>query len=200
MQFITSIDQLDPAKPYSYADYLLWRFQERVELLRGFLLKMAAPSRRHQRISRDLTLLFGNQFLAKPCEFYSAPFDVRLPTPAHRRKSDKDIYTVVQPDLCVICDRTKLDDRGCIGAPDLVVEILSPGNSQTEMRLKYEIYEESGVKEYWVIDPEQRVAHRFYRNGHKKFIGSRPLFDDETLTSYIFPQLSVSLAQLFVED
>mgnify|MGYP006427103699 CR=1 FL=1 len=150
---ITSIDQLDPNGIYTYADYLRWRLEERIELIRGKILKMSpAPSRRHQEIAFCLTGIFWNTFRKSPCRVFPAPFDVRLPKRA--AEEGEQAYTVVQPDLCVVCDLDKLDERGCEGAPDLVIEILSPGNSRREMRDKFEVYEESGVKEYWIVQPE----------------------------------------------
>lgn len=130
---------------YSYADYLTWQMEEMVELIKGKVFKKAAaaPSRIHQKISYELAYLLTDNLKNHHCEVYSAPFDVRLP---QQSKADKDIFTVVQPDLCVICDREKLDNRGCIGAPDLVVEILSPGNNRLELQHKYELYQERALK------------------------------------------------------
>ncbi|AGA78591.1 Uma2 family endonuclease [Echinicola vietnamensis] len=141
---------------YSYADYLTWQMEEMVELIKGKVFKKAAaaPSRIHQKISYELAYLLTDNLKNHHCEVYSAPFDVRLP---QQSKADKDIFTVVQPDLCVICDREKLDNRGCIGAPDLVVEILSPGNNRLELQHKYELYQESGIKEYWIIHPDEQT-------------------------------------------
>ncbi len=121
---VTNINQLDPINGlYTYAEYLLWKFEERVELFKGKLFKMAAPSIDHQRISRRLTLLLGNYFIGKPCELFTAPFDVVLPS-----KEGTD-NTVLQPDLCVVCDPEKLaDGKRCYGAPDWVLEIVSPSN------------------------------------------------------------------------
>lgn len=130
---ITSIDQLDLSKQYSYADYLTWQFTERVELLKGYLLKMAAPNVFHQRVATNLTGLLWTFFRKNPCQFFTAPFDGRL---YDRKKSilaDKDIFSVVQPDMCVICDKTKLDIRGCNGSPDFIIEILSPSNSKVDL-------------------------------------------------------------------
>lgn len=144
------LSDLDINKQYSYADYLLWQFQERVELIKGKLFKMPpAPSRRHQEVSKIIDWHFTSYFRGKSCKVYNAPFDVRLPK---KTKTDQKVYTVVQPDLCIICDKSKLDKRGCIGAPDLVVEILSPGNTKKEMREKFEVYQESGVREYWLVN------------------------------------------------
>ena len=145
---ITSLDQLDPDGTYTYADYLLWQFQERVELLRGKIRQMSAPSVKHQRISIRFSRLLANALWQTPYQVFAAPFDVRL----LQTREDNQVTTVVQPDLCVICDSSKLDDRGCNGAPDLIIiEILSPGNSRTEMKDKFELYQEAGVLEYWVV-------------------------------------------------
>src|SRR5690554_1151471 len=140
---------------YSYADYLTWEIDEMVEIIKGRLFKMtAAPSRIHQKVAGKLYHWLYGFLDGKPCEVYIAPFDVRLPTSSPR---NEDVYTVVQPDISVICDKNKLDDAGCIGAPDLIVEILSPGNNKKELKNKYEVYQESGVKEYWVIHPSEQT-------------------------------------------
>jgi Uma2 family endonuclease len=140
---------------YSYADYLTWQFEEVVELIKGKIFKKAAaaPRRLHQKVSGELFLRLGNYLKGQKCQVYAAPFDVRFPKGS---KEDNKIHDVVQPDICVICDPEKLDDRGCIGTPDLIVEILSPGNSKTELKHKYELYESHGVREYWVIHPENQ--------------------------------------------
>ncbi len=195
---ITSLSQLDPAGIYSYADYLLWQFQERVELLKGRLFPMAAPNTKHQRYSQRLSLTIGNYLSGKSCELFVAPFDVRLPDSKHKPKFDRDIYTVVQPDLCVVCDPDKLDDRGCLGAPDLVVEILSPGNTQKETDNKFRLYEEAGVREYWIVDPtDQFVLVYVLRNG--EFIGLQPVSENKLLTSTVLPDLKINLAGVFAE-
>ncbi|QDH79551.1 Uma2 family endonuclease [Echinicola soli] len=141
---------------YSYADYLTWQMEEMVELIKGKVFKKAAaaPRRIHQKVAVELTKRWAVFLEGEICEVYSAPFDVRFP---QQSKADKDIYTVVQPDISIICDPEKLDDRGCIGAPDLVVEILSPGNNRLELQNKYEVYEEGGVKEYWIIHPDEQT-------------------------------------------
>ncbi len=197
-QPITSLDQLDPFGIYSYADYLKWQFDERVELFRGKLFPMSAPNRKHQRYSARLFLSIGNYLTGKPCELYAAPFDVRLPDRLRKPKFDGDIYTVVQPDLCVVCDPEKLDDRGCIGAPDLMVEILSPGNTKKEMANKFRLYEEAGVHEYWIVEPEDKFV-LVYVLRNEEFVGLRPYTEDSPLTSAILPGLSIDLAALFAD-
>lgn len=171
---VTRFEDLDLSRQYTYADYLTWKFTERVELLRGWVAKMSpGPNRRHQRISRDLTILLGTIFTTHNCDLYTAPFDVRLP-----RSGGGE--SVVQPDLCVICDKAKLTEQGCTGAPEWVIEILSPGNTTREMRDKYELYEEAGVQEYWVIDPmNEHVLRYVLRDGIYIGLAPRTRSDEE---------------------
>tara|TARA_R110000737_G_C14608549_1_gene490565 strand:- start:1904 stop:2506 length:603 start_codon:yes stop_codon:yes gene_type:complete len=151
---------------YSYADYLSWQMDEMVELIRGKVFRQAAaaPRRIHQEVSMVLSNTLYQFLKGKTCKVYVAPFDVRLPVSSRKHK---DIDTVVQPDLCVVCDREKLDELGCVGAPDLIIEILSPGNNKKELQLKYEVYESSGVKEYWVIHPDERTLLIYTLEGGK---------------------------------
>lgn len=196
-EVITNIDQLDVTKIYSYADYFSWKFSERIELIKGKIFKMSpAPSRIHQTVSYKMTLILGNQFQNNPCNLYVAPFDVRFPK---KEISDTKIYDVVQPDLCVICDKSKLDDRGCIGAPDLIIEILSPGNSKKELQDKYELYLENGVKEYWIIHPSEQTV-LIYTLIDNEYKPSRLYSGEETIGSSLFPELGVDLREVFAED
>jgi Uma2 family endonuclease len=191
---ITSFDQLDLSKKYTYSDYLLWKFEEQVELIKGKIFKMfPAPARKHQRVSWNLTMALGKFFEGYPCEPFSAPFDVRLPS-----KSGNKLHTVVQPDICVICDTSKLDDKGCLGAPDLVIEILSPGNSDKEMKDKFNLYEESGVKEYWIVQPEDKWVN-IYVLENDRFITHRPFIASDTIKSQIFKGLEFPAADIFVD-
>src|SRR5579875_870365 len=151
------VEEPDMNLRYTYADYLQWQFEERLELFKGKIFKLSAPNTKHQEISGRLFFGIANFLQKNPCKVFSAPFDVRLPV--RNRKKDSEITTVVQPDICVICDENKLDEKGCIGAPNLVIEILSPGNTEKEVKLKFELYEEAGVREYWVVYPaEENVA------------------------------------------
>ncbi len=126
---------------YSYADYLTWTIDEMIEVIKGRVFKMnAAPKRSHQKISLHIASELYQLLKGKTCQVYEAPFDVRLPVTSMK---NEDIHTVVQPDICVICNKEKLDDAGCIGAPDLIIEILSKGNNKKELKYKYEVYEES---------------------------------------------------------
>ena len=188
---ITSLDQLDLVNGiYSYADYLVWKIKERVELLKGKILEMSAPSPIHQEISGNLQGALFVFLKNSKCKLYTAPFDVRFP-----QKGESQVYTVVQPDLCVVCDLEKIDSKGCVGAPDLVFEILSPGNSKKEMKSKFALYQEEGVREYWVVDPERELVF-VYVAENKKFRPTIPI-EDDYVCSTIFPDFKIHTADIF---
>lgn len=188
---------LDLNKTYTYADYFKWKFEERVELIRGRIFKMSpAQSRKHQQLVGAFYFDLRKFLSGHSCNVYIAPFDVRLP---RRSKDDKDIITVVQPDICVICDTTKLDDRGCLGAPDIVVEILSPGNNAKELKNKYDIYQEAGVAEYWVVSPQDETFLKYtLENG--KYVPARLMVAGDIVTSGVLPGLELHLEKIFEDN
>ena len=194
MSKITSLSQLDPDGYYTYQDYLSWKFEDRVELFKGWIAKMSpAPNRRHQAISSALHGLIWSQLRHDTCEVFSAPFDVRLPVSQKKGHSD----TVVQPDIVVICDDSKLDDQGCNGAPDLVIEILSPGNSNREMKQKFDLYEASLVSEYWIVDPERQDVLVYTLGNENVYIGSRPYLLGDILKVTCIEDLEIDLEVIF---
>jgi len=179
---------------YTYADYLKWTIDERLELIKGKIFRMSpAPNRIHQKISGDIFSELHNYLSDRRCDVYSAPFDVRLP---RKSKADKDVITVVQPDICVICDPSKLDDRGCVGAPDIVIEILSPGNNSKELRNKYEVYEEACVKEYWIVSPQDQTF-LVYTLINGSFKPSKLMVSGETVASSALPGFQLPLSAIF---
>ena len=142
---------LAPKERFTYRHYKTWPDSERWELIEGQAWNMcAAPMRRHQGLSGRLFHWMATFLEGKPCRVYDAPFDVLLPVGT---EDEDDIDTVVQPDIVVYCDRSKLTDKGATGAPDLVVEILSPSTSRKDQKEKFDLYEKHGVREYWVVDP-----------------------------------------------
>jgi Uma2 family endonuclease len=200
MKPITDLSQLDLNGCYSYADYLLWRFEERVELIKGRISKMSpAPNRKHQEVSGNMSYILKSYFLHASCKIYVAPFDVRLLDKKKSSKANADIFTVVQPDICIICDKTKLDEQGCIGAPDLIVEILSKGNSKKELQTKYELYQESGVKEYWIVFPLDEIVQQFVLNSEEKYELYKVYNTEDTLNAFLFPDLAIDLKEVFSE-
>ena len=150
-----NLDQL-----YTYGDYVTWDDTERWELIGGIPYNMTpAPSRVHQRIAGNIYRKIADFLDNSPCEVYIAPFDVRLPV---ADEPNNEITTVVQPDIVVICDESKLDEAGCKGAPDLIVEILSPSTARKDVKEKFNLYENRGVREYWIVDPEAKTIMVFH--------------------------------------
>ncbi len=196
---ITNFDELDLNKKYSYADYLTWKFQDFVEIIRGKIYKMSpAPLRYHQQISVRITSDIDHYLRRKSCKVYSAPFDVRIPM--NGEEGEDAIYTVVQPDICVICDPKKLDDRGCMGAPDMIVEIISPSTAKKDLNEKLDLYESSGVREYWIFFPMERfiMVHLLNDKGIYELIGSfEPNVETPTIKVNIFPDLEIIMEDIF---
>jgi Uma2 family endonuclease len=199
----TEIKVEEPQSPYgfTYADYLTWNFKERIELIRGKIFKMSpAPTVTHQKILSNLFLAIGLFLKHKTCKVLVAPVDVRLKGNPFRKKKmrNDEITTVVQPDIIVVCDEEKLkDDRSVDGAPELVVEILSPGNTKTETKYKLDLYEENCVLEYWVVYPEYKQIHVFLINEDEKY--SRPIIYEsgENISSVVLKGLSIPTDEIF---
>ena len=148
---------------YTFADILAWDENERAEIIDGETVMMAPPSSIHQEIAAELTRQFGNYLEGKRCKVYPAPFGVRL----FERDGDapEDVDTMVEPDISVVCDRSKIDNHGCKGAPDLVIEILSPSTRRHDRLVKLNLYQRAGVREYWIVDPEYKSVQVFTQDG-----------------------------------
>ena len=186
----------DYNKIYTYADYLKFEYDHMVELIRGKIFEMTpAPTSWHQRISWKLSLEIGTYLKDKECKAFSAPLDVILPI---RNQKKNTSTTVVQPDICIICDLNKIEKEGCKGAPDLIVEILSPSTSKKDLNDKYSIYEEAGVKEYWIVMPAEKLVEVFYlENG--KYQRIKVYTSDEIISPMLFPDLEIALTDVFKE-
>jgi Uma2 family endonuclease len=179
---------------FTYADYKDWELAqgERYELIYGIAYAMAGPNAYHQSISGELFRQIANYLQGKPCKVYSAPFDVRL-----FYEKDESDDTVVQPDISVVCDDKKRGPEGCRGAPDLAAEILSPSNTAIEMERKFKLYRQAGVREYWVIDPENKgVTAYCFSDGE---ILTRTYGAKDTAPVTIFPGLHIELESVFAE-
>lgn len=191
---ITDISLLDNNKTYTYSNYLTWQFKERIELIKGRLFKMTpAPARKHQGISLELASQFRNYLRKKKCKVYTAPFDVRFPN----GENDEETYTVVQPDICVICDVSKLDDKGCVGAPDLIIEILSPSTAEKDAKIKFQLYEEHGVKEYWMVEPDYNLVEVFILDENRKYQFRGKYSKSDKVKVGIFNDLEIVLEDVF---
>ena len=197
MSKIIDFSQLDLKKQYTYADYLTWTFDERLELIKGWIYKMSpAPKRKHQEVSLNMTLLLVTYFKKCGCKIYEAPFDVRL---KKNKGSDSEVNTVVQPDISVFCDLSKLDDLGAIDAPDLVVEITSDSTMKKDYNEKFNLYEENGVQEYWIVNPDLKSMEIFTKVEEKfESVGVFNVNDGATeVSSVLFPDLQVDLLSVF---
>lgn len=182
---------------YTYADYIKWKIEDRLELFKGKIFKLAAPNTTHQVISGNLYLYLRTFLFKEACKVFIAPFDVRLPV--KNRKKDNEISTVVQPDLCVVCDPSKIDERGCCGAPDIMVEVLSPGNTRKEVKLKFELYEEAGIKEYWLVNPVEQNMIVYCLDDNNKFGGGKIYADGDMLESVILPGFQLNVSDVFTK-
>lgn len=173
---------------YTYADVAQRPEDERWELIEGVPYAMTSPQRLHQAIVSELCRQVGNYLQGKPCKFYVAPFDVRLP---RKDEADAKIETVVQPDLSVICDPSKLDKQGCRGAPDWIIEVLSPSTALKDMNAKRSLYQQHGVQEYWIIHPEDRWILVYLLDEQSRY-GQPDVFGmDEPTVVQRFPDLNI---------
>ena len=148
---------------YTFKDCLTWEENERIEIINGEAIMMALPSRVHQEIVAELIRQFGNFLEGKGCRVYPTPFGVRL----FEKDGDTpdNVDTMVEPDLSVVCDSDKLDKYGCKGAPDLVVEVLSPSSLRHDRLIKLGLYQRAGVRECWIVDPENKALQVFTLEG-----------------------------------
>jgi Uma2 family endonuclease len=181
---------------FTYSDYLRWPDNRRWEVIHGTAFDMSpAPSTEHQRVLRKLLVHFDNFLTDTPCEVFSAPFDVRFPEGDER---DDDIDTVVQPDISVICDGSKIDENGCKGSPDIIIEILSPSTAKKDMQEKFTLYEHHGVKEYWLVFPFEHVIEVFTLSEPGTYGRPAAIYaEDDMLPVGLFPGLEIDLAGVF---
>lgn len=179
----------------TYADYLTWPDQERWEIIDGVPYAMTpSPSREHQKVLKRLVYRIEDYLKDKPCELYFAPFDVRIPV---ADEDDQEMETVVQPDIIVVCDQTKLDEKGCKGAPNLVIEIISPGSAALDMKIKFNLYEKAGVKEYWIIDPLNRTVLVYHSGPDQKYGKPEVYVNEDIIKTALFSGFEIKLSEVF---
>lgn len=192
---ITDISQLDLSKKYTYADYLTWQIDEFVELIGGKVRRMSpTPRVIHQRLSTRLVGKIYAHLAHSSCEVFHAPFDVRLTKAS--ANGDAQITTVVQPDICVVCDLSKLDDRGSLGAPEWIIEILSPGNLARDTKEKFDLYEENEVSEYWIVSPgDKSVTVYVLQDGRYQVRGE--FYTPGPIPVQTLPEFSIEWDEVF---
>ena len=181
-------EALAPANIYTEEDYYNLPENVRAELIDGQLYYMSAPSRIHQEILMFLSKTIANYIDSKdgPCKIYPAPFSVKL--------FEDDNKTVVEPDISVICDPNKLTDQGCTGAPDWIIEIVSPGNSSHDYITKLNLYADARVREYWIVDPDKHSIFVYYLE-QKNFKAEAHTFQDKIKVN-IYEDLYIDFAEL----
>jgi len=185
-------------RSWTYADYLTWPDDERWEIIDGVAYAMSpAPGRQHQKIFGELFGELRNYLKKKSCEVYAAPFDVRFSE--RQGLTDEKIETVVQPDILVVCDKSKLDERGCNGAPDLIVEISSPSTGRNDLTLKFDLYQQYGVKEYWIVHPEQQTVMVFKIGDDGMYGKPERYAGDDKVSVPLLGELVIDLAEVFAE-
>ena len=183
------MEQLRNDVHYTYADYYSWDDDQRRELIDGAVYVMSpSPTAGHQIISGNLFRILANYIFGKPYRIFAAPFDVRL-------NSDTLDDTVVQPDLTIIRDRSKLDEAGCAGIPDFVVEILSPSTASHDKLRKLRLYEKSGIQEYWIIDPYARTMHAYILENGRYNVNYYT--SAETVNVSVLEDCTVNLPEVF---
>ena len=180
---------------YTYADYLKWDDNERWELIEGEVYDMSpAPSYEHQSISGGISAQIWMFLKDKKCKILSAPFDVRFPEGV---KDNNKIINVVQPDISVICDTSKIDKKGCQGAPDFIIEILSPSTASKDTIIKKELYEKNGVKEYWIIDPFHKIITAHLLGDDSKYGASKVYEGKGKVEVKTLPELLINFDDVF---
>lgn len=182
-------------KQYTYADYLTWPEGERLEIIDGVPYMQAAPSPEHQLISSELNRQFANYLQGKSCNVYPAPFCVRLTT--GDEKSNEDIKRVFEPDITIVCEKSKIDNKGCNGVPDLIIEIISPSSLKHDRVTKFNKYEKAGVVEYWIVEPEGKIVSVFVLQSNDRYGRPEIYTEDEKITVSLFPDLIVDLSTVF---
>lgn len=181
---------------FSYAHYRKWTDDDRWELINGVEYDMSpSPSRIHQKLSGELFVRVYNVLKDKPCDVYAAPFDVRLPDCAEA--SDEQTFTVVQPDIVVVCDESKLGEQGCVGAPDLVMEILSPETAAKDMKVKRDLYEKYGVREYWLVHPTDKTLIVYRLRQDKEYAKADIYAGQDIIESSVIEGFKIELTDLF---
>jgi Uma2 family endonuclease len=182
---------------YTFADCLAWDEHERIELIDGKAIPSPPTSTRHQEVLGELAVQLGNFLHGTGIKVYMRPFGVRL----FEKEGDRpeDVDTVVEPDISVICDRSKLDERGCKGAPDLIIEILSPSTRRHDRVVKLDLYQRSGVREYWLVNPEDRSVLVMLRDEAGNLRPREDYGAQDTAQVNVLEGCSIDLGEVFAQ-
>ncbi|GIN87529.1 hypothetical protein J6TS2_39150 [Heyndrickxia sporothermodurans] len=179
---------------YTYVDYLSWTEDVRAEIIDGIVYFQTAPSRIHQEVLSELHRQIANFLVGKKCKVYPAPFHVVLNLNEETEKDSKNIF---EPDISIICDHSKLDDRGCKGSPDVIIEITSPSTARKDKIEKFNKYEQARVKEYWIIEPNEKIVSVFTLQQNQRFGRPDMYTDEDKVKVSIFENLVIDLTLVF---
>lgn len=189
-----------PAKQeqYTFADVLNWDEGKHIEIINGEAFMMATPSRIHQEICFEIGRQLGNYLEGKPCKVYLAPFGVRL----FEQDGDRpdDVNTIVEPDICVVCDQSKLDRYGCKGAPEMIIEVLSPSTQRRDQLIKLNLYQQAGVLEYWIVDPENRTVRVLLETGDGTLRTHEVYKQEDVAKVNVLDGCFIELSKVFAEQ
>ena len=181
---------------YTYADYLTYPDDERWEIIGGVPYMQSAPTPIHQEILMELSKQIAVYLTGKTCKICPTPFCVRLPQGGYE-ENEKDVKNIVEPDISIICDKSKIDDKGCYGAPDMIIEIISPSSIKRDRFIKFNLYEKAGVKEYWIVEPDQKLVSVFLLQKSERFSRPEMYTDEDSISVSIFPNLIIDFSAVF---
>lgn len=186
----------NPNEKYSYKDYLSWDEEKRWEIIDGVPYMQSAPSRIHQKVSMELSTQFAVYLKNKICQVYAAPFSVILD---EENDDDNKIKNVVEPDISIICDKTKLNKNGCKGSPDMIIEIVSPSSVKMDKIYKFNKYEQAKVKEYWIVEPDSSLISVFTLQPNGRYGRPDIYTEEDKIKVSIFDDLEIHLTSVFDE-
>ncbi|MDA8226719.1 MAG: Uma2 family endonuclease [Desulfitobacterium hafniense] len=187
---------LQEGRKYTYADYLTWPDEERWEIIDGVPYMQAAPTWQHQAISVELTSQFNANIKGSSCRVFAAPFDLCIPD---NEENDEKISNIIsQPDIVVVCDQSKLRKTGYFGVPALVIEISSPSTARNDKLLKFNKFEQAGVKEYWIVEPDYKLVSVFILQENKRYGRPEVYAEDHKIKVAMIPEFEFDLNSVFV--
>ena len=184
-------------KYYTYADILSWDEDVRAEIIDGELYMMSPPLRKHQEVLFELAAQIRDFLKDKTCKVFIAPFGVRLFE--NNEDTPDKVDTLVEPDIVVVCDKNKLDDYGCKGAPDLVIEILSPSNERHDKLIKLNLYQRAKVREYWIVDPRNCIIEVLLPDENGKLTITEVYSRKDKAAVTVLPGCEIDLSSVFPE-
>lgn len=181
-------------RKHTYADYLTWPENERWEIIDGVPYMQSAPKWEHQSISGEIYRQISNYLVDKPCRVFASPFDLCL---AEYHENDDDVTNIIQPDIVIVCDETKLRKTGYFGVPTLVIEISSPSTARQDRVVKFNRYEKAGVKEYWIVEPEGKYINVFTLQENKRYGRPEAYTEEDKVQLTVLPDFTVHLRPVF---